>query len=117
MPSNIFQANPHDTILLCILSILSEQPQFIKRLLKSSSPSSPQFVEVWLFDSLKWKPQILDLEFPVEFVLPNNKFGEKGPPSIKYCRPLGKSLGGENGGTWQMFLEKAFARLYNGYDK
>ena len=56
-PNNIIQGAIGDCYLIASLSVLSEQPSLLSRLLKSHpNPDKPKAVEAWLCDSGKFKP-------------------------------------------------------------
>jgi hypothetical protein len=61
----------------------------------------PRAVEAWLCDSGKYKPVLLDRLFPVT----NHSL------TPLFARPSATIADG----TWQMFLEKAYAKLYGSY--
>ena len=113
---NVFQGKLDNGSICGILSIIAEKyKRLIKRIVKTSDPEHPDFVQVWLFHNGTWKSQLLDSKFPIEVTTPNDKFNNPGPPNLQYSSPLPKLVGGKNKGTWMMYLEKAFARLYGGY--
>jgi hypothetical protein len=85
---NIMQGKLNNGFMMCLFSILAERcPLLIKRLFKSPDSQNPSCVEVWLYDSGKWRPFVLDSKFPIEYVLPKDRFGCDGPPTLRYCRP------------------------------
>ena len=97
-PSNLIQGNIGDCYFIAALSVMAEQPNLISRLLKSNTPDSPKIVSAWLCDSGKFRSQVLDSMFPMNGSIP------------KMIRPNNEKIG-----TWQMFLEKAYAKLYGNY--
>ena len=99
-PENIVQGQIGNCWFIASLSVLAERPYLISRLLKSTNPENPKNVEAWLCSSGKFVPIILDNQFPVN----------SNSTKALYAQP-----NEENTGTWQMWIEKAFAKLYQGY--
>lgn len=77
------------------LSVLSNNQNSIKKLISVKDSSA---VQVWICDSGAWRPVTLDNYFPV---------GDND--RAKYARP------NSNKGLWQMYAEKAYAKIYKGY--
>merc|ERR1711981_211509 len=81
-------------------SLASQQPGLVKRIInpRYNRKGYATIVEVWLCDSGRWKPFVLDTMFPSD-----------GDGALN-ARP-----GPTDCGTWQMFIEKAYAKMYRNY--
>lgn len=93
-PSNLKQGQLGDCYILGSMAVIASNPANIKRLLEDKGDSA----EVWLCDSGCWRLVRLKKTFPVSGSKPT--FASSKDNCI-----------------WQMVLEKAFACLYNGYDR
>lgn len=100
--ANVTQGNLGDCWLISSIGVLANSHlDFVMRLLKCSNPKIPKVVEAWICQNGKFKKIFLDQFFPA---------GDHGFGGTKFVRP-----GANKEGSWQMFLEKAFAKSYRGY--
>jgi len=98
-PCDIRQGALGDCYLLCCLSVLAERPNLVERLIITEEFNHVGCYAIWLCDAGTWRSVIVDDYFPYN---PNTRL-----PAFT------KSNGPE---LWVLLLEKAYAKLFGGYD-
>jgi len=98
-PCDIKQGALGDCYLLCCLSVLAERPNLVERLIITEDFNHEGCYAIWLCDAGTWRSVIVDDYFPYN---PKTKL-----PAFT------KSNGPE---LWVLLLEKAYAKLFGGYD-
>lgn len=83
---------------MCGLSALAERPGLIKRLFKTKDVEQNNLYCVWLCINGEWQEILLDDNFPC--------YGGKPVFSASVSEEL-----------WVLLLEKAYAKVFGGYDK
>lgn len=97
-PNDIRQGILGDCYLLCSFSVLAERPKLIKRLFITEQYNEEGCYALWLNDDGSWRSIIVDDYFP--------------------CTPHGGPAFTKTNGPelWVLLLEKAYAKIYGGYD-
>jgi calpain-15 len=98
-PNDIRQGALGDCYLLCCLSTLAERPKLVERLIITEEFNHVGCYAIWLCDAGTWRSVIVDDFFPYN-------------PSTR-LPAFTKSNGPE---LWVLLLEKAYAKLFGGYD-
>jgi calpain-15 len=98
-PNDISQGALGDCYLLCCLATLAERPKLVERLIITEQFNQVGCYAIWLCDAGTWRSVIVDDYFPCN--------PKTGLPAFT------KSNGPE---LWVLLLEKAYAKLFGGYD-
>lgn len=98
-PCDVKQGVLNNSQVVSAISVIAEHPSLIHRLLSLTHLLQNGLIKVQLYIQGEWKTVIIDDYVP--------------------CYPLGDPLFSKNKSTniWFMVLEKALAKIYNGYSK
>lgn len=98
-PCDIKQGALGDCYLLCCLSVLAERPNLVERLIITEDFNHVGCYAIWLCDAGTWRSVIVDDFFPYNPTTKLPAFTKSNGPEL-----------------WVLLLEKAYAKLFGGYD-